>query len=495
MYGMASFKRVHFLVIPVILVALVLSILQLYPGREVKSGAPPEMFTSYLDQRIPKLMQSYRIPGLNIALVKEGKTIWTQAYGYAQLETGRMMTTDTRLRVESISKPVTAWGIMKLVEQGKIGLDTPVLSYIKNWQFPESSFAKEKITVRQLLSHSAGLSLGNIFSRYAPTQEIPTLRESLSMETVLQQEPGISFSYSNTGFNLLELLIEEVTGRDFADYMEEEILMPIGMSHSSYIWSAEFNPEVPDGHDLTGKPVPVYVYPEKGSGGLFATVEDIALFLVAGMPGFSQHHPVLSAQSINALYTPTINGLGIYSLVFDAYGLGYYIESLGGRQAVSHGGQGAGWMTHFHAVPETGDGIVILTNSQRSWPFIAGILIDWAQWSGLPSVGMGKIISGQHVLMVLVGLIWITILWWGWQLGKALVSGKRRFAPLAKESRSLRLLQGSISFILLSILWWCQNQDYLFMSSVFPVVAGWLGISTAIFALVLLLSALLVPRQ
>ena len=492
---MSSLKKVRLCVVLIIFVVLVLTFLKPYLIREVESGAPAERFTGYLDQRIPELMESHRIPGVNIALVKEGKTLWTQAYGYAQVEAGRKMTTDTYLRVESISKSVTSWGVMKLVEQGIIQLDAPVVSYLKNWKFPESRFSEEKVTVRQLLSHSAGLPLGNIFNRYAPTKEIPSLQDSLSMQAVLVRAPGTSFSYSNTGFNLLELLIEEVTGRNFAEYMEQEILNPLGMVKSSFTWSADFNPEVPNGYDLTGKPVPVYIYPEKGSGGLFATVEDIARFLTAGMPGFTQDHPVINTESINALYSPTIKRLGIYSLVFDAYGLGYYIERLGGRRAVSHGGQGAGWMTHFHAVPETGDGIVILTNSQRSWPFIAYILRDWAKWNGFSSVGMGKIIIGQHILTILVGLIWITILWWGWRLGKELISGKRRFAPLAKESRSLRLMQSSFSLILLSILWWCLNQDYLFISSVFPLVAGWLGISTFFFALVLLLSSLLVHKE
>ena len=81
---------------------------------------------------------------------------------------------------------------------------------------------------------------------------------------------------------------------------------------------------------------------------------------------------VLARQNINTLYTPMVGKIGVYDLVFDAYGLGYYLENLpNGEWAVSHGGQGGGVMTHFHSFPETGDGIVILTNSQRSWPFIA----------------------------------------------------------------------------------------------------------------------------
>lgn len=482
---------VRILIVLTISFVLVLSISKPNLTKEVEKDATLESFTAHLNQRIPELMKVYDMPGVNIALVKGGKTTWTKAYGYADIEAGRKMTTDTYLRVESISKSVTAWGVMKLAEQGKIELDSPVKQYIKSWDFPESEFSEEKVTVRQLLSHRAGLPLGDFTKRYSPTQAIPSLKDCLSTEAVLVQEPGVSFSYSNTGFNLLELLIEEVSGRDFAEYMEQEILIPLGMHNSSFTWSEEFNPAVPNGYDLTGEAVPVYIYPEKGSGGLFATAEDLAAFIAAGMPNISRDHQVLSSHSINTLYTPIVEKLGIYSLVFDSYGLGYYIEHLSdGKKAVSHGGQGTGWMTHFHSVPETGDGIVILTNSQRSWPLIANILSDWAQWNGFSPVGMSRIIWGEYVLWTFIGLIWFIVFWQAWRLAEDLISGKRSFAPLSKESRLLRLVQGSLFMILAAGLLWCINQDYLLISSVFPIASGWLGCSVFALAVILLLSVL-----
>lgn len=470
---------------------LVISFSKLYPITEIENGVPLKTFAVYLDERIPNIMEAYDIPGANIALVKGGETIWTKAYGYADLEAGRRMTTDTYLRIESISKSVTSWGIMKLVEQGKIELDSPVTQYIKSWNFPKSEFSEEKITVRQLLSHSAGLPLGDFTKRYSPTLVIPSIKECLSAEAVLEREPGVSFSYSNIGFNLLELLIEEVTGRNFSEYMEREILIPLGMNNASYTWSEEFNPAVPFGYDLTGEAVPVYIYPEKGSGGLFATVEDVAVFIAAGMKSFAQNHEVLEPHSINMLYTPMAEKLGIYNYVFDSYGLGYYIENLSnGNRAVSHGGQGAGWMTHFHSVPETGDGIVILTNSQRSWPFIAYILSDWAEWSGSSTVGMSRIIWAIYVLWTVIGLIWFFLLWQVWRLVAGLASKKRKLALLDKKFRLVRTVQSSLSVILMAGLLWCISQDYLFISSVFPIASGWLGMSIFGFATVLLLSAL-----
>ena len=479
-------------VVLIISSTLAIIALKTHAKKKVEEHASLENFTSFLNECVPALMKKYDIPGVNIALVKKGETVWLKAYGYADLEKGLKMTVDTHCRVESISKSVTAWGVMKLVEQGKIELDKPVGQCIKNWTFPESEFSEEKVTVRLLLSHSAGMPLGTIGVRYSPKGKIPSLEESLSRDAVLMQEPGLSFSYSNTGFNLLELLIEEVTGRDFAEYMAEEVLIPLGMRSASFTWSEKWKPAVPLGYDLKGNPIPVYVYPDKASGGLFASVNDIATFIAAGMTKFSRTGlEVLGEESIRKLYTPAVKIPGFYGLAFESYGFGHFIETLSdGKKAVSHGGQGSGWMTHFHSVPETGDGIVILTNSQRSWPFIACILSDWAKWNGFSSVGMGQILRGQKALWVLIGLLVIAALWQIWRLAQGLFSGRRHFAPLSREFWLLRLVQSCLFVILASSLLWAANQDYLFLSSVFPIASVWLGFSLFLLALFLLLSIL-----
>ncbi len=479
------------LILIFIVAGMVISAANIFPAREVKPGAPVEIFTNHLDQRIPAIMQAYQIPGSVVALVKEGKIVWINAYGYADLETGRKMTPDTYLRVQSISKSVTAWGVMKLVEQGKIDLDRPVEQYLKNWSFPNSEFSEEKITTRQLLSHTAGLPLGDVFTIYRPDQVVPSLEDSLSKEAVLMQEPGQSFSYSNTGYNFLELLIEEVTGQDFAEYMEQKIFLPLGMEHASYNWSEDIQPSVPNGYNQKGKAIPVYIYPEKGSGGLFARVEDIATFVAAEMHGYTSSQPVLSNQSIQSLHTPIAEDLGVYSLVFDSYGLGHYIETLpNGMQAISHGGQGTGIMTHYHAVPETGDGIVILTNSQRSWPFIAYILTDWAKWCGFSSLGMSRIILAIKALWIIIGILWFGVLWQFIHVIMGLIQKTRKFGLSAKGSRWVQAIQFILSVLLVDVYIWSVQQDYLFISSVLPVAADWLFRSLLAVAAVLLLSTL-----
>ncbi len=451
---------------------------------------------AYLDERLPGLMRTYDIPGVVITLIEDGKPAWSRAYGFADRESGRPMTTDTYCRVESISKSVTAWGVLRLVEQGLVDLDAPVQGYLADWTFPPSDYPVEAITVRQLLSHSAGLELGTIGVRYAPGAPRPTLREALSRDAVLMQAPGRGFSYSNVGFNLLELLIESVTGRDFADYMREEVLRPLGMEHADFDWQPSFQPPVANGYDQDGTPIPVYVYPERASGGLFARAGDIAAFVAAGMPNYTHHgRRVLSPAGIEQLYTPVLDIGGAYGLVYDAYGLGHFIEWLpGGEKSVAHGGQGSGWMTHFQSVPATGDGIVLLTNSQRSWPFFGHVLSDWARWRNLGSVGMGKIVAAGRALWVVTALLFLLA---GWQVGRLTRdwrAARRHLAPLAVEGRGRRLAQGGGGILILALLFWAATQPYLFFSAVFPVATPWLGGALFLLAIVLLLSAAL-PRR
>ncbi|MGI6429168.1 MAG: serine hydrolase domain-containing protein [Syntrophomonadaceae bacterium] len=460
------------------------------PKQRACPGDSLDAFLSHMNNRIPALMRQHQIPGCSIALVQNHEIAWLQAYGYADLETGRIMTSDTQMRVQSISKSVTAWGVMNLVEQGAIDLDAPVSQYLKSWRPPEKDHALGTITVRHLLSHTAGLPLGDVFTTYSPDEEMPSLKEKLTQEVVLEDEPGIGFSYSNTGYNLLELLIEEVTGLDFSEYMRREVFLPLGMKGASFNWDSTMMPAPPTGYDLNGKPVPVYVYPEKASGGLFATAYDIARFTMAGMGD----NPVLSTESIERLYKPVSDKIGIYDLVFDAYGLGHYIEKLpNGMLSISHGGQGSGIMTHFQAVPETGDGIVILTNSQRSWPFIAYLLTDWAQWRGFPSVGMGKIIWGRYALSAIIGMLMAVAFML--LLRVLAASCRRKLAQKQFEYYGIQWTQVTVALAIIGLMLWCARQKYLFLTSVFPILSYWLGAALLIFAVVLLLHGILLGTK
>lgn len=498
-------KLLIFLGIAVLAIVPVIIASKVFPTKEVTPQAPQEEFTRHLDRRIPALMYDYDIPGLAVALIKEGQPVWSGTYGYADLEAGREMTENNTYRFESISKSVTAWGVMKLVEEGKVDLDTPVLEYISSWEPPKTKYSWEKITVRRLLSGSAGLPLGVVGVHYPPgTEDIPSLQDYLGENAYPFREPGTSFFYSNVGFNLLELLIEEVTGRDFSEYMDAEVLTPLGMDTASFgwreAWRADGERPMANGYGYGGRPIPPYVYSYHAAGALSGTLEDVSAFAAAGMPEFgNSHRGVLSRESIETIYTPAAEMTGYYQFVFGSYGFGHFIEYLSEAnsdtqvKAVSHGGQGSGWMTDFHVVPETGDGIIILSNSQRTWPAFGYILTDWAGWLGYSSIGMGVIITVQKVAWVFTAAVLLCsgLLLWGFIGG--LIRGSRQFAPLAREGRGIRVLLLIAGLVLMGGLGWIISLDYWFLDSVLPIATNWLNGSLLLLGALFLLRSLF-PR-
>jgi hypothetical protein len=150
-------------------------------------------------------------------------------------------------------------------------------------------------------------------------------------------------------------------------------------------------------------------------------------------------------------------------------------------------------MTHFHAVPDSGNGIIILTNSERSWPLMAQVLNDWARWSGLGSVKFGRITQATTALWILIGVVALAALGQTYRLARGWRQGRRRWGPWAEASRFTRGLQALLGTGIIAALAWSAAQPYLFVTSIFPTAAPWAGITFGLGATVMGLSALL-PR-
>jgi len=425
---------------------------------------------------VPERMAADGVAGAVVVLIEGGEPVWTGAFGTADPATGRPMTSDALFRVESISKPVTAWGAMRLAETGRLDLDAPVDDCLTRWSLPEGA---GRITPRALLSHSAGIGLGDYAARFPPEGPRPDLPEHIAQDVTLITAPEPGFTYSDTGYNLLELVIEDCTGEDFGALMAREVLSPLGMTGASFDW---IGADMPVGHDLRGRPVAVYVYPGRASGGLHATAADIARFAIAGMAGADQ--PVLSPEGVAALHRPEVAVGGLFGFAAQGYALGHFTETLSdGRAAVWHGGQGHGWMSHVHLVPETGDGIVILSNSQRAWPLFATVLRDWSVSLGTAPVGMASVLRAERAARgaIALGLAVAALGLWR--------AYRDAWCPLP-----LRVLAGGIALVL--ILWplWAATRDYLFLFSILPGHWPWLAAASVLAGLGLAALAI-APRR
>jgi CubicO group peptidase (beta-lactamase class C family) len=321
--------------------------------------------TDTFDRLIPQLMERYKVPGVAVSLV-QGDAVWSKGYGLADQAQGIPVTDDTVFQVASISKAVTSWGVMKLVEKGQLDLDAPVEQYLTRWHLPPSSFDASGVTIRRLLSHSAGLSTNNYYG-LPPDQALPSLEESLSRISggvQIVMEPGTQYNYAGGGFTLLQLIIEEVTGETFAAYMQREVLDPLGMSHSSFEWRKDLRPATAVGYTQSGSPYPNFLFTEQAAAGLHSTAEDLARFVAAEMPGPNGEFPgrgVLAPETLDLMFEP------LFPLQMGAaQGLGQSILTIpDGSKVIQHWGGSRGWRGYIAANPKWGMGFVILTNSDN----------------------------------------------------------------------------------------------------------------------------------
>lgn len=363
---------------------------------------PPDvtLLIQRLDALIPARMRATGAPGAAVALIHGGEVVWSKGYGAADLSSGKPVTPDSVFGVASISKTATAWGVMKLVERGRVDLDSPVGNYLTRWRLPGDD--NGQVTIRRLLSHSAGLNTPEYLG-HLPGEPLPCVEEVLTFGygkaagVRMEQTPGSRFAYSDGGYLILQLLIEEVSGEDFSQYMQREILTPLGMDASSFQWRPDIQAKLVTSYSEKGIPFPHYQFIEKAPAGLYTTAPDLAKFVAAGMKGSNGEPPgrgVLQPATVEQMMTPAIEIRGFERLIYaHEYGLGYFVETLpDGRRLVSHMGGNLNGVTEFAAIPATGEGIVVLTTSIAGHELFADALHAWTDWLGSGDVTLPQAI-------------------------------------------------------------------------------------------------------
>ena len=261
---------------PMLLLAILLS----FALSAQKESKEIKQFVTELDQKLPQLLNDFSVPGTAIAIIENGKVILQKGYGYSNVDKETKVTTTTGFNIGSISKTIAAWGVMKLVQDGKIDLDAPAEKYLTRWHLPKSDFDSNAVTIRRLLSHTAGLSLHG-YPGWSPKDKLPTIEESLDgknngpgrVEIIM--EPGTKWKYSGGGFSILQLIIEEVTGQKFEDYMQAEILNQLGMMHSSYTIDDTILKASSLEHNNFGEVIEFELFTAQAAAGLHTTIEDL----------------------------------------------------------------------------------------------------------------------------------------------------------------------------------------------------------------------------
>ncbi len=336
-----------------------------------------DTFTKTLEESLTKRMKEKNVPGAAIAIIDKGKVVYKEGIGWADREKQITVTEKTGFNIGSISKMFTAWGILKLVEKGKVDLDAPIEIYIRRWKLPETEFDKKKITVRSLLSHTGGISVHG-YPGFHPDQTLPTLEASLDgvngdvranepVEVIIA--PQTKFKYSGGGYTLLQLLIEEVTETSFATYMQQEIFDPLKMKNSSFHIDGKILKNSAKPYDEEGKEVYLERFTAQAAAGLHTTLEDLLLFAHASL----QENSIVSRKSMEEMRTPVPLSNG-------NYGLGYIIYPFGAITVKGHAGSNTGWESAFFLDFEHQSGMVMLSNGSQGDNVLKGTLRQWVQW-------------------------------------------------------------------------------------------------------------------
>ncbi len=320
---------------------------------------------STVDEVVAAEMKKHAIMGLSMAIIENGEIRKANGYGFTDKSGSSPVTTNTLFQAGSVSKPVAALGALRLVEAGNLSLDDDVNQSLKQWQVPQNEFTKdEKVTLRRLLSHSAGLTVHG-FPGYDVESPLPTLRQVLDGSKPANTAairvdivPGSALRYSGGGYTVMQQMMIDVTAKAFPELMRETVLAPLQMNASTYE-----QPLPPDrvtraatGYDPNGKEVKGkwHIYPEMAAAGLWTTPSDLARFAMGIQKALAgKSNPVLSQAMTRQMLT----------VQKGKHGLGLGLDGSGSKLRFYHGGRDEGFDAVLVAYAESGQGVVVMVNA------------------------------------------------------------------------------------------------------------------------------------
>lgn len=355
---------------------------------KVTSCLPPPVIVKWekpscttLTQRMAEL----HVPGVSIAVIHNGSIEWARGFGVTRTG-GPPVTENTMFQAGSISKPLAAMAALHQVQIGTLSLDSDVNSKLTSWKVPDAPAANGKpVTLRELLTHTAGTTVHG-FPGYRPDEPVPTLIHVLNGEKPantppirVESEPGSKWNYSGGGYVIMQQLLLDTTKEPFPKLIQDTVLSPIGMTHSTYEQPlpADLQKSAATPYEDSGEPIAggAHTYPEMTAAGLWTTASDLARYCIEverSLQGKTNH--VLSQKLTEEMLTP---GKG-------DWGLGLQIGGSPDNRYFSHGGVNAGFEGLFVAYEKHGDGAVVLTNAQGGTRLATDVMRSIANEYGWP---------------------------------------------------------------------------------------------------------------
>lgn len=353
-------------------------------------------------------MKRYHVPGVQVAVLVSGRLAWTRGYGIADPKTHRPVTAQTLFDAGSVSKAVTALAVVKLADEGKFSLDAPLNSLLRSWKLPDNDFTlKTPVTVRHLLTHTAGTNVGGFWG-YLENEPKPTLRQILDGQPPatnsairVEQEPGKSWRYSGGGYVILQQMLEDVTGKPFAQAMDEIVFRPLGMTHSTFVQglppALRTDVAVPTSRAsyFSGR----RLHPHAAAAGLYTNAENLTRFVAAVYRSYKgEAGAFLSQNMARQMIEPTILDREPWDRSFvnrrntqKDQAAGFMRISRNGAaedaKYTFHDGLNAGFRARVMFNAQNGDGAILLLNSDGDEELLQeatrGIAVayGWKDWT------------------------------------------------------------------------------------------------------------------
>ncbi len=359
-------------------------------------------------------LEEFQVPGVTWALIDGGQIVDRGSAGVVDAGRPDPVTERTLFQACSISKPVAVMTMLRLVDRGLLDLDEDVNRRLTSWQVPPTGEWQPAITLRQLASHSAGLSVHG-FPGYAEGEDVPTplqvldgVRPTNTFGVRVELVPGTQFRYSGGGTVVLQQLLEDVTGKPFPQLARELVLEPLGMADSDYAQPlpAELHDRAATAHDDLGRPLAGrwHTYPEMAAAGLWTTPSDLATFAIAVQNAYAGADgallsPALATEMLTQ-QMPASDRIG----GLDALGLGLFLADGGKR--FGHSGGNAGFKCHLLAYRDTGQGAAVMTNGDNGSYVVQKVFAAIAStsgWEDYPSELTPREVPSAEVLAGLVG--------------------------------------------------------------------------------------------
>ncbi len=327
-------------------------------------------------ETLEERMAFYHTPAVSIAVVNNGKIEWARGFGKSDLESNTLTDIETMFQAASISKPIFALAVMKLKEKGKVDTEKDVNAYLSSWKIPKNGDWQPKISLRQLLSHTAGLTVHG-FPGYANKEAIPTIPQILNGEkpantgrVFVDILPGTKFRYSGGGTVVAQLAITDLLKKPFPEIMDEEVFRPLQLKQSTFSQPLpkDFKYKTATAYPYKNLPITGnhHIYPEMGPAGLWTTPTELATIMLEIQKGLSGTSDFIEKETLEEMLTP--------QEVANWIGIGFMLEGENESARFKHGGWNEGFLSEFRGHKNLGKGVVIMLNSNEGHGIIDEIM-------------------------------------------------------------------------------------------------------------------------